>query len=94
MIDDTLPRTQSIIAQECDKIKELLLAKNRKYGNSAITPKRIFSKANPSEQIKVRIDDKLNRIQNASLDEDEDVVLDLIGYLILLRVCKLVNEEQ
>jgi hypothetical protein len=87
-----LSTTQTIIAQECDSIKELLLSKNRKYGNSAIQPKRIFSKADAAEQIKVRIDDKLNRIQNSALDEDEDVVLDLIGYLILLRVCKRVNE--
>jgi hypothetical protein len=35
----------------------------------------------------VRIDDKLKRIKNGSLDkDDEDVVNDLIGYLVLLKI--------
>lgn len=39
----------------------MLLAKNAAYGNSALEPVRIFSKADPTEQIRVRIDDKLSR---------------------------------
>lgn len=76
------------IARQCDTIKEMLLEKNRKYGNSALEPKRIFSRASPLEQINVRIDDKLSRLICAQSDEDEDVDLDLIGYLILRRVAK------
>ena len=36
----------------------------------------------------MRIDDKLNRIQQGAglLDEDEDVIVDLIGYLVLLKI--------
>lgn len=71
-----------------DNIKDLLISKNRKYGNSALEPVRIFSKSDQSEQLLVRIDDKLSRIKNSSLDEDEDVVKDLIGYLILLEIGK------
>ena len=67
-------------------IEEMLLSKNEKYGNSALDPVRIFSKADPAEQIKVRIDDKLSRIYTASDLEDEDVVDDLIGYLVLLKI--------
>lgn len=37
--------TQERIANKCDELKELLLEKNRKYGNSALEPKRCFSKA-------------------------------------------------
>ncbi len=70
----------------CDEIKELLLDKNRKYGDSAINPARIFSKADATEQLKVRIDDKLNRLKNLQEDETEDTVTDLIGYLILLKI--------
>lgn len=72
----------------CDGVKELLLEKNRKYGDSALNPARIFSKANAVEQILVRIDDKLNRIQKGAglLANDEDVVMDLIGYLVLLKI--------
>lgn len=66
----------------------MLIEKNRKYGDSALNPARIFSKASNIEQIKVRIDDKLNRIKNAQDDEDEDVVMDLIGYLVLLKIAR------
>jgi len=74
------------ITKECDAIKKLLIEKNKKYGNSALDPIRIFSRAKTDEQIKVRIDDKLKRIQNHTGDEDEDVLQDLIGYLILLKI--------
>ena len=80
--------TQKHIAAVCDDVKELLLYKNEKYGDSAISPCRIFSKSTPVEQILVRIDDKLNRIMKGVglLDTDEDVIVDLIGYLVLLKI--------
>jgi len=76
------------IATICDEIKELLLEKNRKYGDSALNPVRLFSQASPIEQLKVRLDDKLSRIRNAQDDEDEDVINDIIGYLVLLKVAQ------
>ena len=86
--DDERGRTESLIAEICNDIRDLLLTKNRAYGNSALNPIRIFSKTDAKEQILVRIDDKLNRIKqgNDILDKDEDVIQDLIGYLILLKV--------
>ena len=69
-----------------------MLEKNRKYGDSALNPCRIFSKADAVEQIKVRIDDKLKRLQNEQNDEDEDVVKDLVGYLVLLMIAKEIKE--
>jgi hypothetical protein len=71
-----------------NEIELMLIEKNRKYGNSALEPKRIFSRASNIEQIKVRIDDKLSRISSAQNDEDEDVINDLIGYLVLLKIAK------
>jgi predicted RNA-binding protein associated with RNAse of E/G family len=39
------------------------------------------------EGLLVRIDDKLKRIKNGSLEkDDEDVINDLIGYLVLLKI--------
>ena len=80
--------TESKISIVCDDIKELLIQKNRKYGNSALKPNRIFSKCSATEQLLVRIDDKLNRIMKGAglLATDEDVVNDLIGYLVLLKI--------
>jgi len=76
------------ISRVCDSLKELLIEKNRKYGDSALEPSRIFSKASATEQILVRIDDKLNRIMKGSglIGDDEDVIQDLMGYLVLLRI--------
>lgn len=75
-------------------IAGILVQKNRKYGNAALQPKRIFSRADLIEQINVRIDDKLSRIANQQQDEDEDAELDLIGYLILKRVFKNLKEKE
>ena len=89
----TPEHVQALIAEECDGVKELLIRKNKEYGNSAIAPKRIFSKADAVEQIKVRIDDKLSRLMND--DEKnikEDTEQDLIGYLVLLRVARQVQK--
>jgi hypothetical protein len=82
-------QSQIDIATVCDEIKELLLEKNRKYGDSALNPVRIFSKASTLEQLRVRMDDKLSRLRNAVDDEDEDVIMDLIGYLTLYRVAQM-----
>ena len=79
-------QSQCDIAAVCDQLKELLLEKNRKYGDSALNPVRVFSKASPIEQIKVRLDDKLSRLRNQQDDEDEDVLTDLIGYIVLYKV--------
>lgn len=83
-----LTEVQQMIAETCNEIAALLIEKNRKYGNSALEPVRLFSKAGPIEAIKVRIDDKLSRLLNEQDDEDEDVVKDLMGYLVLLQVAK------
>ena len=74
------------IKKELSKIGEMLIDKNRKYGNSALEPLRVFSKASSKEQILVRLDDKLSRLKNQQIDEDEDVIDDLIGYLFLLKL--------
>ena len=75
------------VYQVLGEIQEMLIEKNAKYGNSAIEPLGVFSKLSPEEGIKVRIDDKLKRIKNGSLEkDDEDVVNDLIGYLVLLKI--------
>jgi len=78
--------TKEKITEVCNEIKELLLEKNRKYGDSALNPIRILSKSDSVEQLKVRIDDKLNRLKNLQEDETEDTITDLIGYLILLKI--------
>lgn len=67
-------------------IADMLIEKNKSYGNSALEPVRIFSKAESIEQICVRIDDKLSRIKNGCNFANEDTINDLIGYLFLLKI--------
>ena len=70
-----------------DMVGDMLKSKNKAYGNSALDPIRVFSKADPVEQLNVRIDDKLSRIMRGT-DSGEDTELDLIGYLIIRRIAK------
>lgn len=74
-------------------IKEVLIDKNRKYGDAALNPYGIFSKAPAEEAIRIRIDDKLKRLHNRQDDDNEDAELDTLGYLILLMIAKLRSEK-
>jgi len=71
----------------CDELCAMLQAKNRAYGDSALSPLRVFSKASAEEQLLVRIDDKLSRLARGAA-AGEDVERDLAGYLVLLLVLR------
>ena len=75
------------VAAELELVRETLIAKNRAYGNSAFDPVRVFSRADAAEQIRIRIDDKLSRMARGHA-AGEDTVLDLMGYLVLLRIAE------
>lgn len=76
------------ILSTCIDLAVFLAQKNISYGDSFTKPIGIFSKAEPLEQIKVRIDDKLNRISHGQHFGSEDDIKDLLGYLILYFVAK------
>lgn len=76
------------IKEKCSELAAMLLEKNRSYGDSALHPVGIFAKGRASDLLHVRIDDKLNRIRNAPDAFGEDVVHDLIGYLVLLQLAR------
>lgn len=94
-----LSDAQKMISEECDAVKNLLIAKNREYGNSALEPINVFSNLSAEEQIRVRIDDKLKRLHNIAFEMEgrsvihEDTEQDLIGYLVLLRVARRWKKE-
>lgn len=82
---DTLDEAAYIL----DSVKRLLQEKNTAYGDSALNPIRLFSRADAIEALCVRIDDKLSRIKKLGIsDGAEDTIQDLIGYLVLLQVAK------
>jgi hypothetical protein len=82
-------KTQNAIKWTCDEVRDMLIEKNKAYGDSALNPDNIFSKLDSAEAICARIDDKLSRIKNVGLDDKtEDTLDDLIGYLILLKIAR------
>ena len=80
--------TQEEIRKTMNELRDFLIQKNEQYGDSVMQPIRIFSKADIDAGLRIRIDDKLNRLMqgNDSMESDEDVVKDLIGYLTLLLI--------
>ena len=84
----SIPRNtvEVAIQNECNRVASLLIDKNRSYGNSALNPVRVFSKSDTTEQLKVRIDDKLSRFMNGDDTFKENDLDDLMGYLVLLSI--------
>ena len=76
------------VTSVCNEIRDLLIEKNKSYGNSALEPIHCFYKGSALESIKVRIDDKLSRLMRGSEYNGDDTVKDLLGYLVLLRVAE------
>jgi hypothetical protein len=76
----------SKIITSCLEIMEMLIKKNISYGDSALSPVRIFAQSDSVEQIKIRIDDKINRVKNNQGFAGDNDIDDLIGYLILLKI--------
>jgi hypothetical protein len=81
-------KTEEAIASECQRIANLLIEKNRAYGNSALEPVRIFSSSDNIEQLKVRIDDKLSRFARGNKLLGDNDIDDLMGYLVLLTIAQ------
>ena len=68
----TETNTQQKITELTEAIRDLLLYKNEKYGDSAINPKKIFYKGDARNAILIRLDDKLSRI-TANTDDSPRV---------------------
>ena len=80
-------KTEDLIKEVGNSVIDLLIEKNRAYGDSATNPSNIFSKGSAIDSLCARLDDKLMRIKNKGInDQTEDTISDIIGYLILLKV--------
>lgn len=89
-----LPPTQQKIHELMGAMKDLLLYKNQKYGDSAINPKKIFYKGDSTNSILIRLDDKIGRVMS-NTEESPRVndVCDIIGYCTLLLISMGVTAE-
>lgn len=85
--DEVKNNTQEKIGMLFDNFKEFLKEKNRRYGDSALSPIKIFTKIEPENSICIRLDDKLSRIANSTQLRKNDLS-DILGYLSLLLIEK------
>jgi hypothetical protein len=70
----------------CDDLSDFLIQKNISYNDSLQNPIGVFQN-DKLQGILGRIDDKLNRIKKVGInDNTEDTILDLIGYLVHLKI--------
>lgn len=83
--------TQKQIQKVSEKFSDFLIEKNKRYGNSALSPIDVFGSHIKTENesalnnMFVRLDDKLSRIKNSDHLRKNDIA-DLVGYLLLLCV--------
>jgi hypothetical protein len=83
------PKSLDKITEVTNRLQQLLLKKNKAYGNSALEPLGVFSKQGSIDSLCTRIDDKLSRIKNKGINSDtEDTLFDLAGYLVLLIIAR------
>ena len=91
-LETTWTKSQERIIEITEGMKDLLLYKNRKYGDSALHPKQIFYKGDAKGSIEIRLDDKLGRVINCEEPRANDVA-DIIGYCTLLLISMGVTKE-
>ena len=89
--DVTKDETNDAILREIDALAELLVRKNKDYGDAAMRSSPLAPELNSATAILVRMGDKIRRLQNlaatrekwVSTESFEDTVRDLAGYCIL-----------
>lgn len=79
---------QQKIAEMGIQVIAMLLGKNRRYGNSALDPLKVFAQdITSADKIRIRLDDKLSRIyRGENFTDGERPEVDMAGYLILLLI--------
>lgn len=78
----------TLIREECEALADLLIAKNKNYGNSILRSPNVFSTTTPLDKIADRLDDKLSRVMSGRENDPEDAKHDIAGYLVLDRVVR------
>jgi hypothetical protein len=92
---------QKLIAETCMSICEILIRKNKDYGDSVFKTPILAPHVDVLDAILVRASDKVGRFRNLTKSEGEpdikdesilDTITDLIGYLTLY-LAKASNDE-
>jgi hypothetical protein len=91
----TQRKVEKEIRKHFKEFSEWMIKKNRAYGNSAFYNLNIFGSGTSENIIKIRMDDKLNKmIKGKDLSEEkDDAAKDFCGYWHLLQVVTELNKE-
>lgn len=86
----TASTEEKIVCVGLQAIRTLIL-KNREYGNSALSPLRIYSYSEQKNDMGSRIDEKLARIRKTRQDPEDrkyrmNDIADMIGYNMLISI--------
>ena len=79
------------IRQACRHLEAFLVEKSESYGDSVgieSAPLRVFSRASGEDALRVRLDDKLSRLARGQEHGQDDTLLDIAGYLVLLLAAR------
>lgn len=88
MLRSQAPHARAVAFTEVlTSARQMLIEKNAAYGDSALNPVRVFASSSPMEQLLVRLDDKVSRIERGQA-AGEDVANDLLGYLLLVLIAE------
>ena len=97
--ETTLENDRAVqIFNVCQNLAELLIAKNRDYGDSAFKSPPLAPNLSPASAILVRMGDKIERLETlarklangdgiaVASESVEDTIGDLAGYCVLLLI--------
>lgn len=87
-IDGNAGAFEQSVRRHTERIADVLVTKNLSYGDSALNPVRIFSKADRMEQLYTRLDDKISRVKSGHEYPGDDTIQDIIGYCILILIAR------
>lgn len=85
---------QSKLVDVCDWMKDLLLYKNKNYGNVGLEPINVLSKVDSLQGLLHRADDKIARLKNNPDPVPRlNDIMDLCGYCILIMTAMGAKKE-
>ena len=89
---------QKALSRQISQLQTLLIAKNARYGNSALTAPTLCPVLTAKEGILVRLGDKFARLRQLTITDEvvaeeplRDTVRDIIGYCVLWLIA---DEEE
>ena len=94
-----IEQVNKMISEVFDFTRDMVIQKNIDYNNSLQNPNNIFSNSSVIEGIAKRIDDKLNRVKAAGInDKTVDSIYDIMGYMahiiVRLRIDRELEQEK